>query len=360
LSITKAAGAVAVAATVLTAPACGATPSAARPSPPPSVARQTACGTGMTVGADLDADSDYTVPAATMLGTRDLTWIHGTLGLCAVQIDWTLYSSGNLVYAGTGTESAAGVVALTRAAQADHLEVTYRVMFSVPTPPGTTGTIKPSDPDAWFTSLLAAERPYLEDAQRFHVAEFIAGNEHTTIETDPRWPWFFTQARKIYTGELSYATWGGRPGYAGVTDGDLAQLPPVADYGITAYPLVKLPASASQAQVTAAWEDYLTHIPASVLHRTALDEIGIPAATGAYERPWDWTAFTGPADDQVQARWFQAACVAAGAAHVQGIWFWNFNLADDPAHPFPGLTNIEGRPESEAAIRNCRAEAGQS
>jgi hypothetical protein len=58
----------------------------------------------------------------------------------------------------------------------------------------------------------------------------------------------------------------------------------------------------------------------------------------------------------VQARWFQAACVAAGAAHVQGIWFWNINLADDPAHPFPGLTNIEGRPESEAAIRNCRAD----
>jgi hypothetical protein len=303
---------------------------------------------GMAVGADLYADHDYTVAAASRLGTRSLAWITGTLGLCAVQIDWELRSQGNTVSAGPDTATPAVVAALTGIARRDGLAVSYRVMF--------TGSVAPSDSAAWFASLLGAERPYLELAQASHVAEFIAGNEHTSIETNPCWQWFFAQSARLYHGTLSYATWGGRPGYAGVADGQLSQLPPVRDWGITAYPVVNLPATATQASVTQAWQHYLRHIPSPALHRMALDEIGIPAAAGAYEQPWDWTAFSGVADDTVQARWFTAACTAARELGMRGIWFFAVFLDDDPAHPYPGLAKFENRPASVAAIRACAHE----
>ena len=55
----------------------------------------------------------------------------------------------------------------------------------------------------------------------------------------------------------------------------------------------------------------------------------------------------------MQARWFEAACAAAVTAHMRAIFFWNVNLIDDPEQPFASLVKFEGRPESEAAIRNC-------
>lgn len=331
----------------------GRPPAAASLAPAPS-----RCGSGFTVGADLYADHDYTAAAAGALGARDLAWIAGGLKVCAVQIDWDLYSSGNAVYQGPDSASPADIAALTQIAQRDHLAVTYRVMFNIPAQSGRTGRIAPSDPGAWFASLLAAERPYLGLAQRYRVSEFIAGNEQTSIEANPRWGSFYAQAARIYHGALSYATWGGRPGYAGVADGDLGQLPPVPDWGITAYPLVDLPASASQAKVTAAWSAYLRRIPSWALGRMELDEVGIPAAAGAYERAWDWTAFTGSADDTVQARWFTAACTAARSDRMRGIWFFAVFLEDDPAHPYPGLAKFEARPATEAAIRNCAEGTG--
>lgn len=307
---------------------------------------------GMTVGADLYADHDYSVTTASRLGARSLTWIGGTLGLCAVQIDWNLRSQGDTVSAGPATASPAVIAALTKIAQRDGLQVSYRVMFTVP-----ARNITPSDSAAWFASLLSVERPYLELAEASHVTEFIAGNEYATIETNPWWRWFFAQSARIYHGTLSYATWGGRPGYGGVADGQLGQLPPVRDWGITAYPVVNLPASATQASVTEAWEEYLRHIPSWALHRMALDEVGIPASAGAYEQPWDWTAFSDRADDTVQARWFTAACTTARELGMRGIWFFAVFLDDDPAHPYPGLAKFENRLASVAAIRACADEA---
>jgi hypothetical protein len=107
------------------------------------------------------------------------------------------------------------------------------------------------------------------------------------------------------------------------------------------------------AQLTAAWTAFLNTAPVSTLRRTAIDEIGIPAEVGAYADPWAWNGQHGTQDDQVQARWFEAACDSAIATHIRAIFFWNVNLIDNPIHPFTSLVKFEGRPESESAIRNC-------
>lgn len=74
-------------------------------------------------------------------------------------------------------------------------------------------------------------------------------------------------------------------------------------------------------------------VPAPVLRRTAIDEVGIPAEAGAYADPWAWNNQHGAEDDQVQARWFEAVCDAATAAHMRAIYFWTVNLIDNPEDP---------------------------
>jgi hypothetical protein len=184
-------------------------------------------------------------------------------------------------------------------------------------------------------------------AQHEHISEFIAGTELTSIEGSPLWRHFYSAAAKIYSGTLSYASWGG--GFFTLH----RQLPPVAKYGVTAYPSFDLPVTATVSQLTADWTRFLDVVPGKVLRQTAIDEIGIPAEEGAYADPWAWNNQHGVQDNEVQARWFEAACDAAATAHLRGIFFWNANLIDNPEQPFPSLVKFENRPNSEAAIRDC-------
>jgi hypothetical protein len=304
-----------------------------------------------TTGVDLYVTRDYPVAETEALGERDITWIVRTLRVQAIGIAWDLsvaHDTSDVVRARAPvTPSIADIRALTRIARAHHLQVEYRVVLRIAGQDGVSEHLRPAHQGLWFASLLSAERPFLKLAARENVGEFIVGTELATLEGSKQWQGFFAKASGFYHGQLSYASWGGN------FFSSRRALPPVAEYGVTAYPDIRLPDSATVAQLTAAWTSFLDRAPASVLARTAIDEIGIPAEAGAYERPWAWNNQHGPQDDQVQARWFEAACAAAVAAHVRAIYFWNVNLIDDPYHPYASLVKIEGRPESEAAIRNC-------
>lgn len=77
------------------------------------------------------------------------------------------------------------------------------------------------------------------------------------------------------------------------------------------------------------------------------------------QRPWNWDAYNGAADNEVQARWFTAVCTAVAAEHLRGLWFVTMFLNGDPAQPYPGLAKFEHRPASEAAIRSCAEDAAK-
>lgn len=316
-----------------------------KPGPDAIIARS------ITTGVDLYVGSDYTLAQTVGLGERDIAWIADTLRVQAIGITWDLTvpegTSGVVLANGPVTPTVADIRALTEIAHASHLQVEYRILFRVGGSHGKTESLRPPSQSLFFASLLSAEAPYLMLAAQEHVGEFIVGTELTNLEGSPEWPQFFSQASTIYPGILSYATWGGN------FFSQHPHLPPIADYGVTTYPAVDLPDSATVAQLTAAWTSYLDPAPAAVLERTAINEVGIPAEAGAYADPWAWNNQHGTQDDQVQARWFEAACDAAVAAHMRAIFFWNANLIDNPEHPFPSLVKFEGRPDSEAAIRNC-------
>jgi hypothetical protein len=345
--------AVATAAATLLVTACG------HPFVPSSIGTQVASASAqstsrisaITTGVDLYITSNYSLSETEALGKRDIAWIARSLGVQAIGIAWDLSvpsdNSDEVLSKSPVTPSIADIQALTLIAQAYHLKVEYRILFRVDGKDGATESLRPQSQRLWFTSLLSAETPYLQLAAESNVHEFIVGTELSNFEGSAEWPRFFNDASAIYPGILSYASWGGN------FFSSHRQLPPVADYGVTAYPSVKLPDSATVAQLTAAWTAFLNTAPVSTLRRTAIDEIGIPAEVGAYADPWAWNGQHGTQDDQVQARWFEAACDSAIATHIRAIFFWNVNLIDNPIHPFTSLVKFEGRPESESAIRNC-------
>jgi glycosyl hydrolase family 113 len=336
---------------------------AVRPwTPPPTLAP---VPTGpMAVGVDLYDTQDRSVAETRSLGERAISYIANTLRVKSIGIAWDYavpgWNSDRVQPAARITPSIDDIAALTSIAKAHGLHVEYRMLFAVTGVNGQSERLKPANTKTWLNSLLTAETPALRLAQSEHVGEFIVGTETASIEGSPLWRGFFTQASKIYNGTLSYATWGGSPQAGGFFSAKRA-LSPGGLYGATAYPPVSVPSGAPVPRLTSAWESFLKAVPESVLRRTAIDEVGIPAADGAYADPWEWNNVTGQPDDQVQARWFQAACAAAEQEHLRGIYFWNVNLSDNPGDDlFASAVRFEGRSASEAAIRACVASAAGS
>jgi glycosyl hydrolase family 113 len=318
----------------------------------------------MTVGVDLYDTHDHSVAQTRALGKSAIAYIANTLRVKSIGISWDYtvpgWNSDRVLPASPVTPTIDDIAALTSIARSYGLHVEYRVLFAITGVNGQSERLKPASTKAWLDSLLATEAPALRLAQSQHVGEFIVGTEMAAIEGSPLWRGFFTQAAKLYHGTLSYATWGGSPQAGGFFSSQRA-LPPVGLYGVTAYPSVSLPSDASVSRLTGAWQSFLKTVPEPVLRRTAIDEIGIPAVDGAYADPWEWNHVAGQPDDEVQARWFQAACAAAEREHVRAIYFWNVNLSDNPANGvFSSAERFEGRPASEAAIRACVESAGSS
>lgn len=355
------AAATAAAVTVAAMLLAGSSASSAATQSPGKATATSATAPSLAVGVNLYVTQNYSLAQARALGQRDIRYIARTLRLHAIAIAWDYDIRGlhaNQVRpAKQLTPSVADIAALTDIARSYGLKVEYRILFAINGSNARSESIRPAYFKVWLQSLLKTETPVLQLAQREHVSEFVAGTEMASVDGNPQWGTFFGWARRLYRGALSYATWGGRPGVGGYFSSPGWGLPPVKYYGVTAYPSIRLPASASVARLTSAWLAFLRHEPGSVLRRTAIDEIGIPAVAGAYLDPWQWGGLKGPADDQIQARWFDAVCRAAGAEHMRGIYFWSADLIDDPAHPFPSLVKFEARSASETAIRTCAQQA---
>ena len=205
------------------------------------------------------------------------------------------------------------------------------------------GSIRPANQRAWFASLLAAERPYLEILRSIPGSEFVAGTELDGVASSPQWKSFIRQAQTICGCQVSVSAF----------DHQYARgiVPPVPNPGVDWYPHLSLRATAPQSTVTAAWKSSLARIPQPLLERTSLDEEGIRGTAGAYRHPEKWGT-GGPVDPQVQARYFTAACQAASYYHMTAIYFYEIPLADNPSNPskFPAffVGNV-----GASAIRAC-------
>jgi hypothetical protein len=300
------------------------------------------------LGVDLYAGQAEPLATVRREGTRDLAYMHSTLGAQSAGIAWNLYSPGNtsdMVSRTSMTLSPSGVATLTRLAEADGMSVEYRPLIRVG-PSGTwEGYIKPLSQVAWFASSYKAELPYLRLAQRLHVREFVLGTELHGLNSSPYWSSFLDRVRKVYHGIVSVSSFQGQY-YRG-------QLLPLTDYGMDPYPDIKLPDSATIGQLTAAWEAQFARVPATVRERTMIEEVGFIAEDGAYQWPQQWFRRE-PVNWRMQARWFTAACRTVARWQMRGIYFYEMPLEEDPAHPMSFPAYFEGRPAARA-IKGCLA-----
>ncbi len=361
--------AVAAVALFLGVAACTATPpghpgtgaaSLAGSAPPTARLSSKEPGPKTVVGVNLYAKENYSLADTRAWGARDLRYIARTLKLKAVSIAFDYNVTGRysdtVTASPTRTPTMADLAALTSIARSYGLRVEYRVLFAVGNSDSRGQSIQPRSLRAWLGSLLTAETPALKLAQANHVSEFIVGTEMASVDQSPLWGGFFAGASRLFHGILSYSQWGGKSTGSGLGGffSPKRVLLPERYFGVSAYPPVNLPATASVARLTDAWLAFLRQAPESVLYRTAIDEMGIPAAAGAYRAPYQWDGLGDPKPDlAVQANWYRAACQAAVLVHVRALYFWSAALSSDPASAHPSLVGFEGHPATVAAIRSC-------
>ncbi len=333
-------------------------------------AKPSATSAKPVLGVDLYAKYNYRPSEVKAWGRRDLRYIKQVLHADRVSISWNLFAPFNhsdQVVAehtatvtgvqGGSTLTPANVALLTQLAVADRMKVQYRPLVKIEGPNQWEGYIAPANIATWFRNYFRAILPYLRIAQRYHIVEFVAATELADLEQyapASQWRAFFSQVSKVYHGQISYAVWG-RHYYK--ASGRM--LPPVAAMGLTAYPdihfrHVQCPAIPTVRQLVRSWRSLFRQVPATLIARTSIDEIGIPAGCGAWNAPWNWNKRY-PPNQAVQARWFTAACLTVRQLNIRAIYFWNANLADDPYHPPAGsLPSFEGKLGARA-IRHCHA-----
>jgi hypothetical protein len=298
------------------------------------------------LGVDLYTLGNYPAAVVEADGRRMLAYIKNVLKANAVGVVWDFYAASprsSAVESTNATLSASNVAILTKIAHDDHLLVEYRPLIMVSGRLAWEGNIAPHHPAAWFHSYYTAELPYFKIAQKLRISEFVAATELHRLNASPLWPSFFARAASVYHGITSYAAW----------DGDYlhGRLLQVNSLGMDMYEPLRLPPAATPAEVTAAWENTLSQVPASVLHRTAIDETGIQARAGAYANP-PAMRIPGALDEQVQANWYIAACATVKRYHMRGVFFWKTDLTDEPTHPAASLSTFEAR-QGAAAIKVC-------
>jgi hypothetical protein len=290
-------------------------------------------------------------------GTEDyidsiLDYVVG-LGANSVAVTFPLYTDGpnpSRVYADVETPSATRVRDVVARAHDRGLRVTIRPLIdeaNIATTPGEwRGSIEPVDVGSWFDSYGEAVRPY------FGVGadEFVLAAELNSLQDEvERWSVLETEARSAFPGVISYTfNWDGF---------DTAQLPTLSSYGIDLYPLSDLDDDATVEELSAVMLYALGQVPEPVRRSLVIQEVGIPALSGVYRLPYHWGTEGGPIIEEIQSKWFTAACRAADESEVQGLYFWmldsnidplDANPADQPPKSFIGRL-------AETSIRDCFA-----
>jgi hypothetical protein len=176
----------------------------------------------------------------------------------------------------------------------------------------------PADMTAWFASYRQFLLPYARMAQASKVGMFIVGAEFEQFGNSPLWNSLDQALAKVYHGRLAYSSGSGQ---LSRSTGGLYTFKTV-----DAYPPMNPP-------FLSGWQAYDRGLPSG----TILTEVGIGAWDGAWRAPWQHRLQNQLYDPQVQVRWFSAACQAAKATGLGGIYFWTLgllaNLPPTPLHP---------------------------
>jgi len=213
------------------------------------------------------------------------------------------------------------------------------------------GQIEPTNPKLWFTNYFNALQPYLAMAQQYGVEHFAIATELDSMLHFPYWSQVIAGAKRIYTGDLVFTgLWapGGEKRYPGTSP------------GIDTYVGIQhVTPAATPSQLLAGWNKALkTFDPLPYMSRETIDEVTIPAQTGAYTYPYifDVPYTRQPFNQTIQANWFTMVCRFVKSHHLGGVYFWGPSIFEFqgglPTAPDKSVSyNIQ--PASQRVLHNC-------
>jgi hypothetical protein len=218
--------------------------------------------------------------------------------------------------------------------------------------PEWSGLIQPTDMAAWLASYMATIEPYLKMAQTYHVEHFAIESELNSVSPSPLWTTAIKKANKWYKGELEW-------NYSWFTPVH-KRTRPGTSLSVDTYPQLHGTTPATPvAALTKLWVAQLKLDGGGIpnIDATVIDEIGIPAQSGAYRYPFAGLPLAQyPFDQTIQARWFETACRFMKREKMRGIYFWGPWLTGDqgslPTVPDPS-NPIDLQPAGQAAIKAC-------
>lgn len=261
------------------------------------------------------------------------------LGANSLSLSFLIYTAGlrgNRVYTGAYTPSQASLRQVITAAKAAHLRVALRPIIdeaNIPRPQWR-GTIRPTNPNAWFKSYGNVIAPFASLARATCADEFAVGVELNSMNKyTSQWARVAKRVRAAgFRGNLTYAANWDQP----VTFGFSARP------GVDFYPKFNYGPNVSVAKLTNGMVGAINRFPAKVRRNLVIQEVGFPHSGGKFANPSYWYSQNNNTSKQ-QATWFAAACNATKRVHGQGIYFWGFG---------PSGFDFQGRP-AEKAARNC-------
>ncbi|HEX7508235.1 MAG TPA: hypothetical protein VF550_15770 [Polyangia bacterium] len=188
------------------------------------------------------------------------------------------------------------------------------------------GTLKPSDPDAWFASYGQMVGDLASLATLTGATRLIIGSELSSLDGDlEHWSKLISFVRAVFSGSLVYSA-----NWDHYQDARLFDL--VDELGVTAYfGLRKLSAPSDVQTLTASWRRIGRNIESDLAKYNkpfVFTEVGYRSRAGATAAPWDESS-GGTADLAEQQRGFEAFRLAwteplAARARLDGLYIWNW------------------------------------
>jgi hypothetical protein len=183
------------------------------------------------------------------------------------------------------------------------------------------GAIRPGDWDAWWRGYRRFILHYASLSQRTGVELYAVGSELVTPEgMTARGKELIDAVRKLYRGKLVYsANW---DHYAPVSFWNLVDV-----VGLTAYYKIAETATATEAEMAAAWRGIRAKLLAwsrKIRRPFVFTEVGYPSITGCAIYPWDYTRRTATNLEEQRRAYGAFIRTWRGVKELQGVFFWDW------------------------------------
>ena len=282
------------------------TPASSKPTTPENAGiRPPAFQRGIDVDAYTSPKQDFSAAAAAVVAYAK------SLNANSLSISFPFFMTNrqsSTVFATPRTPTPAELALFVADAERAGLYVSIRPLLSEYQIGGNRTTWQPANMSAWFASYTQFLLPYARMAQASKVGMFFVGAEFAQFGGSPLWNGLDQALARVFHGRLVYSNNG--PAQLSPSNGGLHTFQTV-----DAYPPINPP-------FLAGWEGYDRALPTG----TILTELGIAAWDNAWRAPWEHRPRGQQFDPQIQASWFSAACQAAKATGLGGIYFWALGL----------------------------------